>query len=32
MSYRVYIYRKETIEDFVKKYLESEKILEEEGD
>lgn len=32
MSYRVYIYRKETIEDFVKEYLESEKILEEEGD
>lgn len=32
MSYRVYIYRKETIEDFVKEYPEAKEILEEEGD
>lgn len=32
MSYGVFIYRKEIIEDFVKEYPEAEKILEEEGD
>lgn len=32
MSYGVFIYRKEAIEDFVKNYPEAKKILEEEGD
>ena len=32
MSYGVFIYRKKTVEDFVKEYPETEKILEEEGD
>lgn len=31
MSYGVFIYRKETIEDFVKEYPEAKEILEEEG-
>lgn len=32
MSYGVYIYREEVIEDFIKEYPEAKKILEEEGD
>lgn len=32
MSYGVFIYRKETVEDFVKEYPEAKEILEEEGD
>ena len=32
MSYGVFIYRKETIEDFVKEYPEAKEILEKEGD
>lgn len=32
MSHGVFIYRKETIEDFAKEYPEAKKILEEEGD
>ena len=32
MSYGVYIYRKEAIEDFIKDYPKAKKILEEEGD
>lgn len=32
MSYGVFIYRKETIEDFVKEYPEAKEILEEAGD
>lgn len=32
MSYGVYIYRKEKLEDFIKTYPKAKKILEEEGD
>ena len=32
MSYGVYIWRKETIENFIKDYPEAKIILEEEGD
>ena len=32
MSYGVFIYRKETVENFVKEYPEVKEILEEEGD
>lgn len=32
MSYGVFIYRKETVEDFVKEYPEAKEILEDEGD
>lgn len=32
MSYGVYIYREDVIEDFIKDYPEAKKILEEEGD
>jgi hypothetical protein len=32
MSYGVYIYKKELIENFIKSYPKTKKILEEEGD
>lgn len=32
MSYGVFIYKKEIVEEFVKEYPEAKKILEEEGD